>query len=100
MATTMRDYSEKRDFHRMQVNSEVMITDTDGNQFKGICKDLSGTGMQIFLDTAMPEGTQLQTLLPSANDQFPPFETMIEVLRCEPQDEGFLIGAAIRQVKR
>ena len=100
MATTMRDYSEKRDFHRMQVNSEVMLTDTDGKQYKGVCKDLSGTGMQLYMDTAMPVGTELQTLLPSTNEKFPPFETVIEILRCEPDGDGYLMGASIKQVKR
>jgi len=32
----MKEYSEKRDFHRMQVNSEIEITDSQGNRFKGI----------------------------------------------------------------
>lgn len=100
MATTMRDFSEKRDFHRMQVNTEITITDAEGHQQKGLCKDLSGTGMQILMETAVAEGTQLHTLLPSTNEQFPPFETVIEVLRCEPAEGGYLIGASIREVKR
>lgn len=99
MATTMRDYSEKRDFHRMQVNTEVTITDPEGNQYKGICKDLSGTGMQILVDATVPLGTQLHTVLPSTSEQFPPFETIVEVLRCEPAEDGYLIGVVIRQVK-
>lgn len=100
MATTMRDFSEKRDFHRMQVNTEITISDAQGNQYTGVCKDLSGTGMQLLLDKTIPLGTQLHTVLPSSNDQFPPFETTIEVLRCEPAEDGFLIGAIIREVKR
>ncbi|MGB1477302.1 MAG: PilZ domain-containing protein, partial [Marinobacter salsuginis] len=44
----MKDYSEKRDFHRMQVNSEIEITDSQGNSFKGVCRDLSATGMQLY----------------------------------------------------
>ncbi|MDG5498776.1 PilZ domain-containing protein [Marinobacter sp. BGYM27] len=100
MAMTMRDYSEKRDFHRMQVNSEVIITDSLGKEHHGICKDLSGTGMQIQVDTDFPEGSELQTLLPSNNDQFPPFEATVEVLRCHQHGDGFLLGVAIKEVKR
>ncbi|MGP4844284.1 PilZ domain-containing protein [Marinobacter sp. 1Y8] len=100
MAMTMRDYSEKRDFHRMQVNSEVIITDSLGKEYHGICKDLSGTGMQILVDADLPEGSELQAILPSNNDQFPPFEANIEVLRCSQHGDGFLLGVAIKEVKR
>ncbi|WP_148863185.1 PilZ domain-containing protein [Marinobacter fonticola] len=95
----MREFSEKRDFHRMQVNTEITITDSEGSQHNGICKDLSGTGMQILLDSSFAEGSRLHTVLPSTSDQFPPFETVAEVLRCEPTEGGYLIGAVIRQVK-
>lgn len=96
---TMRDYSEKRDFHRMQVNTEIEITDADGHQFRGVCRDLSGTGMQIAVDRPVAEGAELSALLPSPTDIFPAFETSIKVLRCAPDGEGFLLGTAITEVK-
>ncbi|WP_228160541.1 MULTISPECIES: PilZ domain-containing protein [Marinobacter] len=102
MANTMRDYSEKRDFHRMRVNTPVEISDSQGRQLEGICKDLSGTGMQLAVQDAMPVGTQLQTRLPSSNDRFPPLEATVEVLRCELDEsgDGYLVGAAIQEIKR
>lgn len=95
----MRDYSEKRDFHRMSMDSRILVTDGSGESFSGICKDLSGSGIQIFLDKPVNVGAELHTLLPSASDQFPPFEAIVEVLRCEPSRDGFLVGTAIKQVK-
>ena len=56
----MKDYSEKRDFHRMQVNSEIEISDSQGNRFKGICRDLSATGMQLYVEQAVNVGEELQ----------------------------------------
>jgi hypothetical protein len=100
MSVTMKDYSEKRDFHRMRMNSEIELTDSEGTSFAGICRDLSGTGMQLFVERAFSEGAELHTLLPSTNDQFPPFETACRVLRCEPDGEGYLLGVEILQVKR
>ena len=97
---TMKDYSEKRDFHRMQVNSEIEITDGNGQQFRGLCRDLSGTGMQIAVDRPVPEGSEFSTLMPSPSENYPPFETNIKVLRCSPEGEGFLLGTAITSVKR
>ncbi|WP_235937559.1 PilZ domain-containing protein [Marinobacter caseinilyticus] len=100
MPMTMRDYSEKRDFHRMQVNSEIQITDSSGQHFKGVCRDLSGTGMQIWVSQPVGEDTELGTLLPSSSDNFPPFETTVKVLRCEPVDDGYLLGTTITEVKK
>lgn len=99
MSMTMRDYSEKRDFHRMQVNSEIQITDGEGRSFTGVCRDLSGTGMQLYVEGFIPEGVTLHTLLPSTSEQFPPFETQIRILRSEPHESGYLLGASIEKVK-
>lgn len=100
MSMSMKDYSEKRDFHRMQVNSEIEITDNSGRSFTAICRDLSGTGMLLFVEQALEEGAEIHTLMPSTNDQFPPFETISTVLRCAPDGDGYLIGTTITKVKR
>lgn len=96
----MKDYSEKRDFHRMQVNSEIRITDSSGETFTGICRDLSAAGMQLYVDRAVAVGEELQTVLHSSSDQFPPLETVCEVVRCEPEGDGFLLGTNISEVTR
>ena len=75
MSETMKDYSEKRDFHRMTMNSEIELTDSNGVAIPGICRDLSGTGMQLYVERAFAEGDEIHTLLPSTSEQFPPFET-------------------------
>lgn len=100
MSEFMKDYSEKRDFHRMQMNSEIEITDSSGAALPGICKDLSGTGMQVSVEKPFSEGDEIHTLLPSTNQQFPPFETLCRVLRCEPEGDGYLLGMEIVKVKR
>jgi hypothetical protein len=100
MSEFMKDYSEKRDFHRMQMNSEIELTDGNGFSLPGICKDLSGTGMQLFVEKAFSEGDEIHTLLPSTSEQFPPFETVCRVLRCESEGDGFLLGLEIVKVKR
>lgn len=96
----MKDYSEKRDFHRMQVNSEIEIIDSQGNRFKGVCRDLSATGMQLYVEQAVKVGEEFQTTLHPSGDQFPPLETVCEVIRCEPEGDGFLVGANISEVTR
>lgn len=69
MSEFMKDYSEKRDFHRMKMNSEIELTDSNGVALPGICKDLSGAGMQLFVERAFSEGDEIHTLLPSTSDQ-------------------------------
>ncbi|SFM19462.1 PilZ domain-containing protein [Marinobacter zhejiangensis] len=99
MSMTMKDYSEKRDFHRMRINTEIQVTDDQGRQFSALCKDLSGTGMLLHLPDPMDEGSEIHTLMPSPNDQFPAFETISKVLRCSPEGDGYLIGLSIIKVK-
>lgn len=96
----MKDYSEKRDFHRMQVNSEIEIADSRGQRFTGVCRDLSATGMQLYVDHEVAIGEELQTILRPTSDQFPPLETVCEVIRCEPEGNGFLLGTNISEVTR
>ncbi len=96
----MKDYSEKRDFHRMQVNSEIEIIDRQGNRFKGVCRDLSAAGMQLYVEQEVAVGEEIQTVLQPSSDQFPPLETVCEVIRCEPDGDGFLLGANISEVTR
>ncbi len=94
----MKDYSEKRDFHRMQVNSRIEISNADGDTVIGICRDLSAAGMQLFVDSPFTVGEELKTRLEAADEQFPPLETVCEVVRCEPDGDGYLVGINIIEV--
>ncbi|AOY87287.1 pilus assembly protein PilZ [Marinobacter salinus] len=94
----MKDYSEKRDFHRMQVNSEIEITDSSGETFRGTCRDLSATGMQLFVKRPVSIGEELTTVLHSNGDQIPPLETVCEVVRCDEEGDGYLLGTTINEV--
>ncbi|WP_343068337.1 PilZ domain-containing protein [Marinobacter oulmenensis] len=94
----MRDYSEKRDFHRMQVNAGIQITDSSGETFTGTCIDLSATGMQLLVDRPMEVGATLSTRMDSADAQVAALETECEVMRCQQQDDGYLLGVNITRL--
>ena len=47
MSQKDRDYSEKRDFIRMQIETTVALEHGD-TKLSGVCIDLSSTGMQIL----------------------------------------------------
>lgn len=99
--TLMRDYSEKRDFIRMKIDAEVVLeAEGSGKKYTGKCKDLSGTGMLIELPEALNAGDTFSTSLPSNNPAFPPFNTVVKVLRCQALDNGaYMIGVEITTVQ-
>ena len=101
MNLTMRDYSEKRDYIRMKVDTQIELkTVAPERVLYGTCKDLSGTGMAIEVNEAFAVGSQFTTCLPSQNANFPPFETLVNVVRCETRAaDRFLLGVEILRVK-
>ncbi|UZE94711.1 PilZ domain-containing protein [Alkalimarinus alittae] len=95
--STIRDYSEKRDFIRMKVDTTIRLTFDDSEKtMTAVCKDLSGTGMLIETSDALAENSEFHTSLPSSNPAFPAFETKVKVIRCAESEDGrFLIGTEI-----
>lgn len=95
-----RSYDEKRDFIRMKVDTEIILSpnDSDAN-VSGYCKDLSGTGMLIEVNEALSEGATCKTTLPSNNAAFPSLEATIKVLRCTMIDDNkYQLGAEILNI--
>lgn len=97
MNSIIRDYSEKRDFIRMKVDTEISLSFENSDQtIKAVCRDLSGTGMLIEVDEPLTEGSEFNTSLPSSNEAFPSFETKVKVIRCRPtENEKYLAGTEI-----
>jgi hypothetical protein len=82
----------------MRINSEIQIKTSKGEVFNGICKDLSATGMQIFVEQPVAVGQELSAVLKGTGDHIPPLETICEVLRCDKDGDGYLLGTAINEV--
>lgn len=92
-----RNYSEKRDFRRMRVDSVITLRINDSEKtIDGICVDLSGAGMLIETEERIDVGVNLYATIPSKNEAFSPLETVIRVLRCTEKSNGkFEIGTEI-----
>ena len=59
-----RDYEEKRDFIRMQMDCQAHCTDQrTGERFVGRAIDLSGKGLCLELDRSLPPGTLLEVVI-------------------------------------
>lgn len=101
MTMLSRTYDEKRDFIRMRVDTEIILTvDGSNEQLKGYCRDLSGTGMLIEVEKELAEGAICHTTLASTNSAFPSLDACIKILRCEQLGEDkFHLGTEIVQIE-
>ncbi len=82
-----RDYSEKRDFIRM--NIETAITLTQGDQhYEATCLDLSSTGMQVVAATRLQTGDKVQVHIPSEHSELKGLEAETEVVRVATLEDG------------
>ncbi len=105
MSSASRDYQEKRSFIRMKIDTPAQIEVQDGTTLhEGVCRDLSGGGMLVELDTALPVGTNLKVCIASAHGHAPMLEAMTEVTRVvsQPDDSSSscLLGLEITEVLR
>ena len=97
----MRDYAEKRDFIRMQIDAGIDLTVlATGETVQAVCKDLSGMGMLLKLKQLLQVGTEVQAVLPSNSPDFPAFKTTARVVRYEHTDDGYLAGLAIVKIEQ
>lgn len=84
-----RNYSEKRNYIRMKVDAPVDITlTTDGSEYHGICRDLSGGGMMIELQSILPVGTQAEVMICSGHGHNPILRAKAAVTRVISQPES------------
>lgn len=103
MTSLNRNYNEKRDFIRMKVDTPAnIVIANDGKPIKGICRDLSGGGMLIELDSVLPIGTIAEISIASAHGHEPMLRVQAEVTRvvAEPDQEEkpCLLGLQIKKV--
>lgn len=95
----MLDYIEKRDYIRMEVDCAARIQLDGIEPISAIVKDLSATGVLMWLDAQIPSGSiGTVSILPGKNIT-PPLTAEIEVIRCEPLKEDPTTFAAACSIK-
>ena len=78
---------DRRDFHRVRVDS--LCTYTAKNQdipTQATLKDLSSSGMLLWVNQAYAIGEQLKVCITPLNPITPGLSATIEILRCEEVD--------------
>ncbi|WP_417775629.1 PilZ domain-containing protein [Stutzerimonas xanthomarina] len=82
-----RDYSEKRDFIRMNIETAITLTQGD-HHYQATCLDLSSTGMQVVAATRLQTGDKVQVHIPSEHSELKGLEAETEVVRVATLEDG------------
>ncbi|MBL4822237.1 MAG: PilZ domain-containing protein [Colwellia sp.] len=98
----MMNFDDKRNFYRMMLNSEVVVTiidDETNSQITATCRDLSATGMAIEVAHPLAMSTQVKIKLDSASEQVQSLDIRGKVVRIDEECEGcYLVGIAIEEL--
>lgn len=103
MNSANREFQEKRNFIRMKIDTPADVELLDGDtKAQGICRDLSGGGMLVELDSALPVGAEVRVRISSGHGHAPMLEALTEVTRvvAQPGSESSpcLLGLEIKDV--
>ena len=89
MSSAKRDYQEKRNFIRMKIETPAQVqVSADGSHYEGVCRDLSGGGMMIELNTTLPVGTITEVSISSGHGDHPMLKAKTKVTRVIAQPDS------------
>jgi c-di-GMP-binding flagellar brake protein YcgR len=98
----MKNFDDKRNFYRMMLNSEVIVTiidDEANSQVTATCRDLSATGMAIEVENPLAMSTHVKIKLDSSSEQLQSLDMRGKVVRVDEECEGcYLVGIAIEEI--
>lgn len=99
----MINFDDKRNFYRMMLNSEVVVTiidDEANREITATCRDLSATGMAIEVDHPIAMSTQVKIKLDSSSEQVQSLDIRGKVVRIDEECEGvYLVGILIEELE-
>lgn len=103
MASESRSYDEKRDFIRMKVDTPAdIVINNDNQKIHGVCRDLSGSGMQVELPVSLPIGTLTEVSISSPHGHEPILQAEAKVTRIttvpDKQPDTYVIGFKIHKI--
>ena len=86
----MTGFSDKRDFYRMMLNSEVVVTVIDeevNSQISATCRDLSATGMALEMVHPIEMGSHVRAKLDSSGSQVEALNVSGKVVRIDEESD-------------
>ncbi len=98
----MNSFSDKRDFYRMMLNTEVVVTIIDdevNTELTATCRDLSATGMALEMERPLEMSTHVRVKVNSAGNRVPALDVSGKVVRAEEENQDcHLIGITIEEI--
>lgn len=98
MSEHERDYAEKRDFIRMRVDADVSLIHA-GQEFEGVCLDLSSSGMQVQAPRQFNVGDQLTVRIDSEHAALKGLEADTEVVWTKTAGDEQHLGLKILNMR-
>ena len=100
-----REYDEKRDFIRIDIDCEIIykILDEDAtnkDELVGQVANLSGRGLMFICDTEVEKNSMLEIRIKPSNILTPSLHANVKVVRMIKQRhaDGYEIGAVIKEI--
>lgn len=92
-----KNYNEKRDFIRMKISAPLGAKlSAAGKVIDGMCRDLSGGGLQVETKETLAPGTELDVEVASSHGHNPSLKAKVKVIRVLEINAGnYLIGMEI-----
>jgi len=98
----MNSFDDKRNFYRMMLNTEVVLTILDdevNSQVSATCRDLSATGMAVEMEHPLEISTHVRIKVDSASSQVQALDVSGKVVRVEEESKDcYLIGITIEEI--
>ena len=97
-----REYDEKRDFIRIDIDSDIVYKKIDSSEEEqtGKVSNLSGRGMMFITDSELDENGTYEINIKPTNILTPSLHANVKVVRVIKQrhEEGYEIGAVIKEI--
>lgn len=101
----IREYDEKRDYIRIDIDCEIKFKSVDmlgitGEELKGRVSNLSGRGMMFISDVELEKDGVFEVCIKPQNLLTPALHANVKVVRVVKQRhaDGFEIGAVIKEI--
>ncbi|WP_455210986.1 PilZ domain-containing protein [Kaarinaea lacus] len=94
------EYSEKREYFRMNTNSAMTIKPEGSNEvYQGICINLSANGVLFTSNQRFDPGSIIHINITPAKAVVAPLDAVVEVVRTQVDSEkGYAIAGQIKQI--
>ena len=97
-----REYDEKRDFIRIDIDCEIAYkkVDSTDEELTGQVSNLSGRGMMFITSDELEKESTYEINITPANILTPSLHANVKIVRVIKQrhEEGFEIGAVIKEI--